>query len=133
MPKSSTSAKKKAKSASPTQRTLSYLRDMGYEATVVEQTIRIPARGGKPPSQFKRDAFGFGDVLAYRPNEGIILVQATSTDNIASRRTKIQGSEHRQGWIDAGRCECGAQKGRILLIGWEKRGSRWVANYEEIE
>ena len=76
---------------SPTQRTLKALREAGWLAHVVEKWISYDKGAakakGRPGSRV--DVFGFGDVLACRPEAGIVLVQATGGGNASARIDKI--------------------------------------------
>lgn len=74
--------------ASPTARTVTLLRARGYIATRVEQRLPIP--GGRPVT---RDAFGFGDILACKPDCGVLLVQATSRSHVNARIKKAIDSD----------------------------------------
>jgi hypothetical protein len=95
--------------ASPTSRTLQKCKALGWLAYVTEKRI--------PKINILKDAFGFGDVLAMDGLPGSLLIQATSTPNMASRETKIR--EHcwdaATRWLDAGN--------RIQVWGWAKRGA----------
>lgn len=133
---------------SPTQRSLAYLRAQGYIVAVVEQTV--------PKTFIKRDLFGFADLLAIKPGKlnlaefasrwelpmpdddelaedppigRIILIQVTSSSNVAARRTKIAAEPRASLWKQAG--------GEIHLHGWSKKGPRgkrkvWSVNVEEM-
>jgi len=70
---------------SPTQRSLKYLRDLGYVVAVVEKTI--------PHTFIKQDLFSIGDLLAIRKGE-VLMVQVTSESNVSARVRKIGDSEH---------------------------------------
>ncbi len=52
---------------SPTQRSLALLRKQGWSAYVVERWV---AQARK-----RIDVAGFGDILAWKPNEGVLLIQ----------------------------------------------------------
>jgi hypothetical protein len=65
-------------------RTLELLRELGYTADVVERWVPVPG------SKIRKDCFGVGDVIAAHPAGGILLVQATSSDNLAARVTKAK-------------------------------------------
>jgi hypothetical protein len=94
----------------PTQRSLRHLRAAGYLAEVVEKWI--------PGANIRRDLFGFGDVLAIREAE-VLLVQSTSGSNVAARVTKIAEAEHVGAVRKAGI--------RITVHGWRKAASgRWT-------
>jgi hypothetical protein len=98
--------------SSPTQRSLAYLRKDGFTVCVVERFI--PARGGmKFPRRI--DAFNFGDLLACRLGQ-IVLVQTTTKSNMAARRAKILALPDFPKWKEAG--------GLVLLHGWRKAGPR---------
>jgi len=94
---------------SPTQRSLKYLRELGYLVEVVERTI--------PKTFIKKDLFGFADLLAIRENE-VMLVQVTSGTNVSARVKKIAESEH----IDMVR-----KSGMSVFVhGWRKLKSGWA-------
>lgn len=104
---------------SPTARSTEYLRKRGYTVCRVEQTLNMPGR----PFGFKKDAFGFGDLLACssRPGiAGVALVQVTSTGNVGKRCEKIRSDPKvfppATEWLRSG--------GRIEVHGWAKRGPR---------
>ena len=101
----------------PTQRSLKWLRSMGWTAEVVERW--------NPHARIRQDALGFGDILACRPEDGVALVQTTSKTNLPARRKKILDSERAATWMRSG--------GRILLHGWYKKGRFWQVAHEEIE
>lgn len=94
----------------PTSRSLKLLRDRGYIANVVEQTV--------PKTFIKRDLFGFIDIVAIHPDTGETLaVQTTSGSNVSKRVSKIGESEHvaavrKAGW-------------GIHVHGWRKSGRFW--------
>ena len=94
--------------SSPTQRSLAEMRKRGYLADVTERWI--------PRAMVRRDLFGFGDVLAVGDRE-VVMVQATSASNAASRIRKITEHENlaavRKGGI------------RVLVHGWRKVRGRW--------
>ena len=69
----------------PQQRSTARLRDLGYHVEVVEQTIKTPRM------TFKRDLWGFVDLLAVRENE-VLAVQVTSASNVSARVRKITDS-----------------------------------------
>ena len=96
---------------SPTTRTLKRLRDEGFTACVVEKFNSFTKR--------RIDAFGFGDILACHPSFGVVLVQATSGDNHAARRTKIDADPKvaplALAWLRSG--------GLIYVESWRKGGA----------
>lgn len=110
---------------SPMQLSLDYLNKCGFTCQIVERRLPIP---GKHVTQ---DCFGFGDILAYMPEERfdgmnpnpafinpgrIALVQTTSWTNFTTRKHKILRGPHFEGWKRAG--------GRIFLHGWGDKGLR---------
>lgn len=80
---------------SPTQRSLKHLRELGYTAQVVEQSIRIPGKG-----MFKRDLWNCVDILAIRPGMPVLGIQCTSHSNLAARVKKC--TELGQEWLATG-------------------------------
>ena len=112
----------------PTQRSLRYLRDLGYTCEVVERWNYHTGR--------RHDLLGFGDLLAIKPGV-IMLVQVTSGSNTASRIEKITGecADKAAAWLRAG--------GEIEVHGWRelaayrkdgsraKRG-RWEPKLESV-
>lgn len=100
-----------SKSKSPSARSVAELRKRNLAVATVEQTIRIP--GGRV---FKRDAYGFGDLLICGPGFGIALVQVTSSSNLSAREKKAREIPELKTWLASG--------GRFLLHGWAKRGPR---------
>ena len=67
---------------SPTQRTLEHLRKEGWPLVqVVERWNQFAKR--------RIDLFGFVDVVAFHPERGWLLVQATSGSNSCARIKKI--------------------------------------------
>lgn len=93
---------------SPTQLSLDYLNKLGYTCCVVERWI--------PGANVRKDAFDFGDILAYHRAGTIALVQATSWSNFMARKKKILASPHRDGWKQGG--------GVIFLLAWGPKGLR---------
>ena len=78
---------------------------------MVEQTI--------PKTFIKRDAFGFGDILAVDPEGiGAILIQATSDSNHSARMTKICQDTPKAAhlWLSAGN--------RIQVWSWGLKGAK---------
>lgn len=107
----------------PTARTLERLKQLGFDAGVVERF--------NPFSKRKHDLFGFCDIVAIREGVGTILIQTTSGNggNRSSRRKKIF-SEPRA----AIAARCG---NRIEVWSWAKRGPRgkrklWTLNREDL-
>ena len=93
----------------PTSRTLKLLRDQGYHAQVVERFCSHTKR--------RVDLFGVIDIVAVTGDvPGVLAVQTTSGDNMASRITKMQGNEAVHAWLNAGN--------RLVVHGWKKYAKR---------
>jgi hypothetical protein len=86
----------------------------GWTVTTVEQNIT--ARKPGKSFVFKRDAYGFADLLACSPSRGIMLVQATGGDNMAARIAKTRGEPRHAVWLASG--------GRIQVHCWMKRANK---------
>lgn len=85
-------------------RSKEYLEAKGYTAVRVDY---FDTRTNK-----SHDFLGFGDILAMKEGEPPIIVQLTSSDHHATRRTKINGLKIARRWISTG--------GRILLLSFKK-------------
>src|ERR1700734_2393701 len=93
--------------ASPTTRTLKFLKDSGFTAAVVEKWL--------PKVNRRRDLFGVGDVLAVSRRERLtLLVQCTSMTNVSARVRKAQASAELLVWLRAGNA--------FEVWGWDARG-----------
>lgn len=88
---------------SPTERSLKYLRSLGYTATVVERWNVF--------AKIRQDLFGIIDVLAIRRGE-TLGVQCTSNDNVSSRVNKIAEHESTPKLREAG--------WKLEVHGWTK-------------
>lgn len=104
------------------QRSLQQLRKDGYLVCVVEKWIAAIKQ--------RKDAFGFGDLLAVKGDE-TILVQTTSGSNASARVTKIRD-------LDEARIWCSSPNRKILVHGWAKRGKRgkvkrWTCRVIEVQ
>lgn len=110
---------------SATARTLELLRKDGYHVWIVEKTI--PGRG------IKLDAFGFMDILAYRPNDAVVVaVQSTVGSHHAAHLRKYEElplvKTRILDWI---------KKHKFLIVSWRKAGARgkrklWTPRVEEV-
>jgi hypothetical protein len=104
---------------SPTARSLRELRRRGLEADVVERTIRLPSGAA-----FKRDLFAAWDIAAVGNGE-FVLVQTTSSSNMASRISKVADSPATPKLREA--------NVRLLVHGWSKRANgRWTLREEDV-
>lgn len=107
----------------PTARSIAHLRKLGWSVCSVEKWI--------PQTRQRKDAFGFGDLLAcHVSNQTIALIQVTSTGNMSARREKMRGIAEVGLWLASG--------GVILLHGWAKRGNAgerklWTLKEEAID
>jgi hypothetical protein len=96
---------------SPTQRTLDYLRKLGFPLVQVVERWN-------PHARIRQDLFGIIDVFAVSETE-IVAVQSTSGSNVASRLTKIADSAALPILRKAGI--------RVLVHGWRKAANgRWT-------
>jgi hypothetical protein len=101
----------------PTARTLTYLRHAGFLAAVVESWV--------PHANLRRDLFGFADVLAVHPRDGLfLLVQTTTAGHLAHRLAKAKGRPELVAWLRAG--------GRFEVHGWAERAGRWEVRRVEV-
>ena len=89
---------------SPTARTLAHLRNDGWRCQVVERFCHFSKR--------RIDLFGVIDVLAIKPGEGTLGVQATSGANTAARVSKAIESDGLRAWLEAGNA--------FQVFGWRK-------------
>ena len=80
---------------SPTQRSIKYMRELGYTCAIVEHWNHYTQR--------RNDLFGFGDLLAVG-NGSIVLIQVTSGSNTAARIKKIKTEcrDNAIAWLQAG-------------------------------
>lgn len=92
----------------PTARTLKQLRDEGWTAQVVERRI--------PFNHTTIDFLGCIDVLAVRPDRGILGVQCTADNggHVANRVAKSLAEPRLTTWLASG--------GKFEVWGWGKRG-----------
>lgn len=123
-----------------TQRSLKYLRNLGWTACVVEKWL--PARGGMLFGR-RIDAFGFGDILAChdgKPIDGfcpvtkrcIALVQTSTGARWNDHVAKLTAIPELEKWKAAG--------GLVILHGWSHkpkggvRGAKkvWVVREETL-
>lgn len=111
--------------SSPTQRSLKYLRDLGYPLVQVVERWN-------PYAKVRVDLFGIIDVLAVGTSDyysdsfaNIVAVQTTSGSNVSARVTKMKESDALPILKKAG----------ILVVvhGWRKGSNgRWVLREIEL-
>ena len=99
----------------PSARSLRSLRERGYYAQVVEQTI--------PHTFIKRDWGGWLDIIAAHPTLGILGVQVSTSAHKGARLAKARECPGLILWHLAG--------GKLAFHGWRKLRGRWVL--EEVE
>jgi hypothetical protein len=100
---------------SPTQRSLEYLRELGYHCEVVEKW--------NPWKRVRQDLWGWCDILAIRRDE-VLAVQVTAA-GVAARIKKIQESDTIARVREAGI--------RVEVHGWTKRANgKYVLRVEDI-
>jgi hypothetical protein len=111
---------------SPTQRTLKHYRDLGYDCDVIERWVRNPKH---PAGGFRKDCFGFADILAFNKSE-IVLIQSCG-QSFSAHLKKIKENPHAKKWT--------AYNNKLILIGWrkvkKKRGGKvmvWKPRIQEI-
>ncbi len=92
--------RKPAKKLSPTQYALKKFRDLGYTMAITERW--------NPYAKIRQDLFGFIDLLAIKPGEPVIAIQATSTSNVSARIKKIKNIPEHLVWLETG--------ARILVV-----------------
>ena len=92
---------------SPTARSLAHLRELGFQAKVIEKW--------NPFARIRQDVFG-ADILARKAGEPLLAVQATSGTNVAARIQKLQEQGYAALWQSAG--------ATIEVWGWAKQGPR---------
>jgi hypothetical protein len=97
---------------SPTQRSVALLKERGYLTAIVEKFN--PHVG---PYGIRQDLFGFGDILALRKDE-ILLVQTTSGSNVSKRIDKIACSDLYPRVVESGM--------RVCVHGWRKLKAGWA-------
>lgn len=114
----------------PTQRTLRELRKQGRLVDVCERWIVNPK---VPGGGFRKDLFGFIDLIVLDPEQGIVAIQSCG-QAFKAHLDKIMDSECTENVIEW--LQCG---GRAELWGWRRvklrRGSkamRWKPRIKEI-
>ena len=90
---------------SPTARSLAILRRAGFIAATVEKWL--------PHAGVRQDLWGFADVLAVHPRDGVILlVQATTVAHVAARLAKARRRPELRAWLRAGGARSSFTAGR---------------------
>lgn len=99
------------KGLSPVQRTLRALREQGRIVDVSEKWTINPKH---PAGGFRKDLFGFIDLICLDPEKGIVAIQACGTD-FSAHLKKIMDSECTENVIEWLKC-----KGTAELWSWRK-------------
>jgi len=107
----------------PTARSMTAMRETGWHPEVVERFNHWTKR--------RHDLFGFADILAMKKGHAPILIQTTSSSNLAARRRKVLESPLAALALSGGF--------RIMLHGWGKykikrggKAMRWRLREEEV-
>ena len=100
---------------SPTQRSIKYLRELGYQVWIVEHWNHYARK--------RQDLFGCIDLLAIGNGE-TLAVQTTSRGHVAARQKKIVENEYypemvRSGW-------------KVHVHGWGKLKAGWQVKIVEL-
>ena len=107
----------------PTQRSLKRLRDRGYTAEVVERFVRTEHKGAQGKVKaggFRKDLFGFCDIIAVHPLvAGTTYIQTTDGSSLSKRITKAfaEKGEAVRAVLRAGN--------RVAFHGWRQLQSGW--------
>lgn len=89
---------------SPTQRSLKLLRSEGWTAATVEKW--------NPHCKIRQDLWGFGDLLAFRGDQ-VLIVQTTSGSNVTARIAKMRLIPAVDHWLESA-------SRRIVVHGWRR-------------
>lgn len=90
---------------SPTQRTLAYLRGLGWTCYITEHYNAF--------ARVRRDLFGFIDIVALHPDKkGVLGVQATTGSNLSARILKAEALPAYYLWLKTGNA--------VQFFGWRK-------------
>jgi len=99
----------KAKTMTPTQRSMAYIRKAGGFPWIVEHWNSF--------AHIRQDLFQFADILAVFPNrEASTYIQVTSGSNVSARKEKILANKYALQILNAGNV--------IEIHGWRKVGAR---------
>ena len=105
----------------PQQRSRDLLKAEGFTVATVEAWL--------PRIKIRRDLFGIGDLLAIRAGCTPLLVQVTTSPNLAARRTKALQTPDLATWLRTG--------ATFELHGWRKGGAAgtrktWLCRREQL-
>lgn len=122
---------KKRSSTSSTQRTLKALRAKGFKAEVVERWIPLSSEGTagsfarahfKSAGGYRKDAFGFMDILALDGLPGSLAIQACGATGFSAHLQKIDSIEEVRDWLAAGN--------RLELWSWRQTKREGKSTWE---
>ena len=103
---------------SPTSRSLQLLKENGYVPWISEHYNAF--------AHFRRDLYGFIDIVALHPDyRGILAIQTTTGSNTSAREAKILGLPVHRLWVSCGN--------RIQIHGWRKLKGHWKCRILEYE
>ncbi len=112
----------------PTERSLRWLREQGWLPGVVERWNQF--------ARVRQDLYGFVDVVAVKPGEKTLAIQACRGADVSTRLAKIRTHDPE---AKPGRCpHCNARVvlaagWRIVVHGWRLNAAdRWVLREEEV-
>ena len=117
----------------PTQSVLKHYRQQGFTAEVVEKWIPVSETIHPEPGKrnwgkgggFRKDLFGFGDILIMNSGKKITaLVQACTRGDMANRKNKILTEKKAVEWLACGN--------KIYLCGLAKREHKGKRVYYEL-
>jgi hypothetical protein len=94
----------------PTQLSIRHLKAQGYHVAVTEKW--------NPHARVRQDLWGFGDIIAFKLGEPVLVVQTTTAPNVAARINKIEMNPIASAWLVA--------ENAIHVHGWLKKKNRWT-------
>jgi hypothetical protein len=65
-----------------------------------------------PVGGYRKDLFGFADLITFRADFGILAAQACTASDLAAHRSDIQDNADALGWLQSG--------GRLYIFSWRK-------------
>jgi hypothetical protein len=112
---------------SPTQRSMAFLRERGWEVDIWEHWVTLRDRLGNATNKgVRKDGFGFVDIVGVHFDyPGTTYFQVTSLSNISARRNKIYASTRAEKIL--------LTNNRIVIHGWGQRSGRWGVVEEEVK
>lgn len=107
---------------SPTQKTLKFLRGLGYRAEVTEKWNQW--------AKIRQDLYGFIDIVGVSEKGNVIAVQCTTKGNVAARKKKVESIPEAR-FLTLGNVS-------VYVIGWGRDSKnpviwRYIINRAEAE